>query len=642
MGAGHLPPCKRSVYLRSLSLAVRLILVKEATGLPVSRNEAMNPSPAAAAQIERPREALPSRRAALLFSFKAACFQAQRGWRDLTGDGPPHHRKGTQYAQAPIVGTQSGDIWFETTVASEKRLQFGKVQNLRVSAAAFNAIEVPANQIWSFWRQLGRTTARKGFAIGRELREGCLIPTMGGGLCQISGAIYNAALEAGLEIVERHAHSHPGVGNLAAVGRDATVFWNYVDLRLRAPFPWRLEVELSSTRLTVRIRSTKREVAAKPSLTRGGRAALTKAAQPGSCASCGVSSCFRHLKPDTDENPGRSAWLVDESWPEWNTYLAQLEASPDLLLRPLDGDRWHKPNYAWDATSFRHARNATFLTLQRAWATRRLREQGAERQRALLAWDERLARHYARQLQPEHTHLVVAQNLLPFLWRAGALGGRTFDVLMVRLPIHELQQQLDEAARRHPESATCADFRAPAEIADAEAQALIAAERWITPHAFIASLAGQRGVTVPWKMPAVPASTNHRARRVIFPASTLGRKGAYELREAARALNLELVCLGGIIEGRDFWQGTNMHRPAEGAGSWLDGAAAVVLPAFVEHRPRRLLLALAAGVPVITTPQCGLGQIPGVTEVPAGDSAALTEALKSVLGRNSPAVATAS
>ncbi|MEP6672144.1 MAG: VanW family protein [Chthoniobacter sp.] len=474
---------------------------------------------------------------------------------------------------------------------------------------------------------MGRTTAGKGFAVGRELREGCLIPTLGGGLCQLSGAIYNAALEAGLEIVERHAHSHPGVGNLAAVGRDATVFWNYVDLRLRAPFPWRMEVELSSTRLTVRIRSLK-TVVARPAATRGGRALLTTAPQPGSCASCGISACFRHLKPDTDENPGRSAWLVDEWWPEWAAHLAQLGSPADLLLRPLDGDRWHKSNYAWDAATFRQVRSATLLTLRRAWSTRRLREQGAERQRALLAWDERLARHYARQLHPEHTHLVVAQNLLPFLWRDGVLGGRTFDVLMVRLPMHALQAQLDEAARLHPESTTCADFRAPAWMADAEAQGLTAADHWITPHQGIAALAGQRAISLPWKMPVASGAAGEGGKRVVFPASTLGRKGAYELREAARALDVELVCLGPIIERADFWQGIQLGAAA---ASWLDGAAAVVLPAFVEHRPRRLFAALAAGVPVIATPQCGLGKLTGVTEVPAGDAAALTAALRAVL-----------
>jgi hypothetical protein len=417
------------------------------------------------------------------------------------------------------------------------------------------------------------------------------------------------------------------VGNLAAVGRDATVFWNYVDLRLRAPFAWRLEVELTQTRINVRIRSHQSVPA--PEGTRTNRTAVRTAPQPGSCASCGVAACFRHLKPNTDEDPGSSAWLVDEWWPEWAAHLAKPESAANLLLRPLDGHRWRKPNYAWEAAPFHHARSATLLTLQRAWATRRLREQGAERQRTLLQWDERLARHYARQLHPEHTHLVVAQNLLPFLWRDGVLGGRTFDVLMVRLPIAHLQAQLDLAARLHPESTTCADFRAPRWIAEAETAALGEADHWITPHREISELAGDRAISVPWKLPASNGA-RRPGSRIVFPASTLGRKGAYELRDAARALAGEVVTLGPVIESPGFWHGIKVHAPG---ASWLDDAGVVVLPAFVEHRPRRLLAALAAGVPVIATPECGLGGSPGVTEVPAGDAEALAVALESVLAQ---------
>ena len=585
---------------------------------PVSPS--MTKSTIAAAPPATPREELPTRRAALIFRIKATCFQVRRLWQDLARGGVPRHRKGGVLRAAPLRADRSSDLWFETNASAEQRLQLGKVQNLRAAAALLDGLEIPAGAPWSFWRQLGRTTERRGFAVGRELREGCLIPTLGGGLCQLSGAIYNAALEAGLEIVERHRHSHPGVGTLAALGRDATVFWNYVDLRLRAPFAWRIEVKLTRDRLAVRIRS---EQAAAPHVEAPvARAPLTTAPEPGSCASCGVSACFRHLQPD-DDSPGRTAWLVDEWWPEWEQHLATLAARPALLLRPLDGRRWRKPNYAWQAASFAAAQSATLLTLRRAWATRRLREQGAERQRTLLAWDERLARHYARRLRVEHTHLVVAQNLLPFLWCDGVLGGRTFDVLMTRLPMHELHAKLDRAARLHPESPTCADFRAPAWIADAEAEALAAAERWITPHSAIAALAGERAEVVPWQLPA--ASRPVAGNRVVFPASTLGRKGAYELREAARALELELVCLGRSIEDEHFWDGVKIGAPG---ANWLDGAAAVVLPAFVEHRPRRLLAALAAGVPVIATPACGLENLGGVTEVPAGDAGALTATLQ--------------
>ena len=65
---------------------------------------------------------------------------------------------------------------------------------------------------------------------GRELREGCIIPVVGGGLCQFECALTYAALSAGFEIIERHAHTQV-IPLTREVARDATVFWNYVDLR---------------------------------------------------------------------------------------------------------------------------------------------------------------------------------------------------------------------------------------------------------------------------------------------------------------------------------------------------------------------------------------------------------------------------
>jgi glycosyltransferase involved in cell wall biosynthesis len=57
----------------------------------------------------------------------------------------------------------------------------------------------------------------------------------------------------------------------------------------------------------------------------------------------------------------------------------------------------------------------------------------------------------------------------------------------------------------------------------------------------------------------------------------------------------------------------------------------VVLPAWVEHQPRRLLRALAAGVPVIATPACGLPAQPGLTLVPCGEVVALRNAIAEVM-----------
>ena len=78
---------------------------------------------------------------------------------------------------------------------------------------------------------------------------------------------------------------------------------------------------------------------------------------------------------------------------------------------------------------------------------------------------------------------------------------------------------------------------------------------------------------------------------------------------------MPLTLAGPVIEGREFWAGCN----AVPAGpDWLANAAAVVLPAWVENQPRRLLAAVAAGIPVIASAACGIDGLPGVTVVPEG------------------------
>jgi len=59
--------------------------------------------------------------------------------------------------------------------------------------------------------------------------------------------------------------------------------------------------------------------------------------------------------------------------------------------------------------------------------------------------------------------------------------------------------------------------------------------------------------------------------------------------------------------------------------------ALVAQPAIAEERPRYLLAALAAGVPVIATPACGLPTQEGLTIIPGDDLPALVAALRANL-----------
>jgi glycosyltransferase involved in cell wall biosynthesis len=220
------------------------------------------------------------------------------------------------------------------------------------------------------------------------------------------------------------------------------------------------------------------------------------------------------------------------------------------------------------------------------------------------------------------------------LWRNGHLGGREVTVLMTRLPLSLMHSRLDRAYQQHPERRTLGDFRAPACLVEAEAAALDYADRIVTPHAELAHLYPGKTAELYWEKPVAKPSDrlDPAPRRIAFPGPTVARKGAYELREAARALDLEILCLGNELEGTGFWEGIGTRRPdTAAAGAWLPQVAAVVQPALVEERPRHLLAALAAGIPIVATEACGIAAAPGVTIVPAGNTQALIAALSTVL-----------
>jgi hypothetical protein len=293
--------------------------------------------------------------------------------------------------------------------------------------------------------------------------------------------------------------------------------------------------------------------------------------------------------------------------------------------------RWHLARYRWDIAGLPCSGSAAIETIRRALAIRRAPPQGPARRQAELAGAERIAARLAHLLRPEITTVCVTQSLLPFLWRDGHLGGREVEVLMTRLPMAELQARLDAAFEAHPERTTLGDFRAPSSLVEAESEALAYASRIVTPHAEIADLFADRATRLEWRLPTVTAATTaERPRRIAFAGPTIARKGAYAVRTAAQALGLEVVGLGSELEGGAFWSGIAMTKPPPGT-SWLDGVAAIVQPAIVEERPRALLTALAAGIPVIASPACGLPEQPGVTLVPPDDATALIDALRPLI-----------
>jgi hypothetical protein len=257
---------------------------------------------------------------------------------------------------------------------------------------------------------------------------------------------------------------------------------------------------------------------------------------------------------------------------------------------------------------------------------RRATGEGGARQAALRAAQVVLARAYATRLRPHHTHLVVDQQLLLPLLDAGALGGRTFDVLMASLPSSAVQARLDAAARRWPGAKALVDFRVNLAQERREWAALSRARRVVTAHRDVAQHLSEHGLeTVELLAWAPPVSIAQRQPRppvalpvIGFPASALARKGVNELAAAARELGWAVLVLGSPAADPDIWRGVDVRQGRYGM-DWLAQVDLVVLPAHVEHAPRALLQALAHSVPVVATAACGLSGEEGLLEVIAGD-----------------------
>jgi vancomycin resistance protein YoaR len=107
----------------------------------------------------------------------------------------------------------------------------GRRENIRLAASLLNYTLLYPGQSFSFNLTIGPITEARGFRKAPVIIGEELVPGVGGGVCQVATTLFNAAVSAGLSILERHGHSRPV--SYVPPGRDATVAQYYKDLRFR-------------------------------------------------------------------------------------------------------------------------------------------------------------------------------------------------------------------------------------------------------------------------------------------------------------------------------------------------------------------------------------------------------------------------
>lgn len=129
---------------------------------------------------------------------------------------------------------------------------YEEIKNIALAAEKLNNTEIKAGGVFSFNKQVGPRKPGN-FLEAKTFGAGKIEPAAGGGVCQASSTVYNAALWAGLKITERHPHNI--AVNSVGPGLDATVSYGFYDLKFKNTydFPIRIIAKITGSRLIINI-----------------------------------------------------------------------------------------------------------------------------------------------------------------------------------------------------------------------------------------------------------------------------------------------------------------------------------------------------------------------------------------------------
>lgn len=130
---------------------------------------------------------------------------------------------------APILKNKAITIVSGDYATNFNTRQVGRSKNIAMAVKYLDGTVVPPGGTFSFNDAVGPRTKGTGFEEALIIVDDQFAPGLGGGVCQVSSTLYNAALRSGMKIKERSRHSK--IINYVPIGLDAAVSYGYLDLK---------------------------------------------------------------------------------------------------------------------------------------------------------------------------------------------------------------------------------------------------------------------------------------------------------------------------------------------------------------------------------------------------------------------------
>lgn len=103
--------------------------------------------------------------------------------------------------------------------------------NIKLATKSVTDVLIRPGEVFSLNKTIGPRLAKYGFKTAKVIINNEYVDGIGGGICQVSTTLYNAALLSNMEIVERKNHSMPS--DYVSLGRDATISGDYIDMKFK-------------------------------------------------------------------------------------------------------------------------------------------------------------------------------------------------------------------------------------------------------------------------------------------------------------------------------------------------------------------------------------------------------------------------
>lgn len=139
----------------------------------------------------------------------------------LADDLPMYTKEDLEKCNA-LLGT------FSTTYTSSSADRAGNLAN---GARLINNTVLYPGDVFSAHDKLVPFTIANGYYVAGAYSNGKVVDSIGGGACQVTTTLYNAILNAELEVVERFAHSM--TISYVALSRDAAIAGDWKDLKFK-------------------------------------------------------------------------------------------------------------------------------------------------------------------------------------------------------------------------------------------------------------------------------------------------------------------------------------------------------------------------------------------------------------------------